>query len=84
MSIRVPCIVQYFPGVEKLRHVLHSLQHIINDDEDLTMIFPMLPLLAFKQPPKLKQTIIHSKLPSLQENINHNTTQPVMATSARH
>eukprot|EP00061_Rhincodon_typus_P003389 g19965.t1 len=75
-SDRVPFVVQYFPAVEKLCHVLHSLQHIIDDDEHLTNIFPMPPLLAFKQPPNLKQTIVCSKLPSLQDNINHNTVQP--------
>eukprot|EP00061_Rhincodon_typus_P007383 g29031.t1 len=25
----VPFVIQYFPGAEKLRHVLHSLQHVI-------------------------------------------------------
>eukprot|EP00061_Rhincodon_typus_P003744 g20869.t1 len=55
MTDRVPFIVQYFPGVEKLGHVLHSLQHIINDNEYLTKIFPTPPLLTFKQPPNLKQ-----------------------------
>eukprot|EP00061_Rhincodon_typus_P003476 g20186.t1 len=69
-------IVQYFPGAEKLHHVLRSLQHIINDDELLTKIFPTPPLLAFKQPPNLKQAIVCRKLPSLQDNIDHNTTQP--------
>eukprot|EP00061_Rhincodon_typus_P009949 g33842.t1 len=37
---RVPFIVQYFPGVQKLHHVLRSLQHIIDDDEHLAKIFP--------------------------------------------
>eukprot|EP00061_Rhincodon_typus_P002962 g18934.t1 len=76
MSDRVLFTIQYFPGAEKLHHVLHSLQHIINDDEHLARIFPTPPLLIFKQPPNLKQTIICSKLPSLQDNIDHDTTQP--------
>eukprot|EP00061_Rhincodon_typus_P005975 g26130.t1 len=67
---------QYFPGAEKLRHVLCSLQHIIDDDEHLAMIFPMPPLLAFKQLSNFEQTIVHSKYPSLQDNINRNTIQP--------
>eukprot|EP00061_Rhincodon_typus_P015298 g42900.t1 len=37
---RVPFVVQYFPGVEKLHHVLRSLQHIIYDNEHLIKIFP--------------------------------------------
>eukprot|EP00061_Rhincodon_typus_P012195 g37777.t1 len=75
-SNKVPFIIQYFPGTEKLHHSLCSLQPIINDDEHLTKIFPMPPLLTFKQPPNLKQTIVLSKLPSLQDNIDHNTIQP--------
>eukprot|EP00061_Rhincodon_typus_P002785 g18458.t1 len=75
-SDRVPFIVQYFLGAEKLRHVLCSLQRIIDDDEHLAKIFPTPPLLAFKQLPNLKQTIVRSKLPSLQYNIDNNTIQP--------
>eukprot|EP00061_Rhincodon_typus_P017775 g46628.t1 len=55
---------------------MHSLQHVINDDEHLAKIIPTPPLLAFKQLLNLKQTIVHSKLLSLHENINHNTTKP--------
>eukprot|EP00061_Rhincodon_typus_P011114 g35898.t1 len=73
---RVPFVIQYFPGVEKLRHVLHSLQHAINDDEHLANIFVTPSFLTFKQPPNLKQTIVRSELPSLQDNIDRNTTQP--------
>eukprot|EP00061_Rhincodon_typus_P017683 g46481.t1 len=76
MTDRVPFVVQYFPRANNLHRVLHSLQHVINDNEHLTKIFPTPPLLTFKQPPKLKQTIVHSKLPSLQDNIDHITTQP--------
>eukprot|EP00061_Rhincodon_typus_P002919 g18817.t1 len=74
--IGYPSSSSTFPGVEKLRHVLHSLQHIIDDDEHLTKIFPMPPLLTFKQPPNLKLTIVCSKLPSVRNNIDHNTIQP--------
>eukprot|EP00061_Rhincodon_typus_P005457 g24990.t1 len=69
-------VIQYFLGMEKLHHVLRSLQNIINDDDRVTKIFPKPSLLTFKQPLNLKQAIVRSKLPSLQENINHNTTQP--------
>eukprot|EP00061_Rhincodon_typus_P005322 g24683.t1 len=76
MSDRVPFIVQYFTRAEKLCHALHCLKHIIDDDEHLINIFPTPSLFTFKQPPNLKQTIGHSKLPSLWDNIDHSTTQP--------
>eukprot|EP00061_Rhincodon_typus_P004364 g22402.t1 len=76
MSDRLPFVVQYFLGAEELCHVLCSLQHIVDDDEHLAKIFPTPPLLAFKQPLNLKQTIVRSKLPSLQGNIDHNTVEP--------
>eukprot|EP00061_Rhincodon_typus_P007920 g30076.t1 len=72
----VPFVTQYFPGAKKLRHVLRSLQHVIDDIEHLAKIFATPPLLAFKQTPNLKQNIVCNKLPSLQDNINHNTIQP--------
>eukprot|EP00061_Rhincodon_typus_P014490 g41531.t1 len=73
---RVPFVIQYFLGVEKLCPVLCSLQHITDDDEHLAKIFPSPPLLTFKQPLNLKQTIVHSKLPSLQDNIDYSNIQP--------
>eukprot|EP00061_Rhincodon_typus_P005578 g25265.t1 len=76
MTDRAPFIVQYFPGAEELRHVLHSLQHVIDDDEHLAKIIPTPPLLAFKQPPNLKQTIIRNKRSSVQDNVDYNITQP--------
>eukprot|EP00061_Rhincodon_typus_P007228 g28729.t1 len=76
MTDRELFIFQYLPGAEKLYHVLHSLQCITNDNEHLTKIFPMSPLHAIKQLLNLKQTIVCSKLPSLQDNIDHNTIQP--------
>eukprot|EP00061_Rhincodon_typus_P003687 g20720.t1 len=68
----VTFVILFIPGVEKLRHVLCS---IIDDDEHLAKIFPTPPLLAFKQPPNLKKTIVRNKLPSLQDNIDHDITQ---------
>eukprot|EP00061_Rhincodon_typus_P004306 g22266.t1 len=75
MSDRIPFVIQYFPGAKKLRHVLCSHQHIIDDDEHLAKIFLMPSFLIFKQPPNFKQTIVHSKLPSVQD-INHIPMQP--------
>ncbi|XP_078063671.1 uncharacterized protein LOC144489689 [Mustelus asterias] len=58
----VPVVVQYFPRAEKLQHLLRSLQHVIDEDEHLAKAIPTPPLLAFKQPHNLKQTIVRSKL----------------------
>ena len=55
-------VVQYFPGAEKLRHLLRSLQHVIDEDEHLAKAIPTPPLLAFKHPHNLKQTVVLSKL----------------------
>eukprot|EP00061_Rhincodon_typus_P003915 g21289.t1 len=46
----------------EVHHVLRSFQHIINDDEQLTNIFPM--------------SLLRIKLPMLQDNTDHNTIQP--------
>eukprot|EP00061_Rhincodon_typus_P014459 g41488.t1 len=54
---RVPFVIQYFLGAQKQCYVLHSLQHIVDDNEHLAKIFPTPPFLAFKQPPNLKQII---------------------------
>eukprot|EP00061_Rhincodon_typus_P015402 g43054.t1 len=72
--IEYPFVIQYFPGVGRLHHVLRSLQHIINDNEHLAKIIPMLPLLAFKQPPNLKQTIVPANYPAFRTSttIPHN------------
>eukprot|EP00061_Rhincodon_typus_P007536 g29318.t1 len=76
MTDRVPFVIQYFPGAEKLHYVLRRRQHVIDDDEQFAKIIPMPPLLGFKQLPSFKQTIVRSKLPSLQDNIDYNATQP--------
>eukprot|EP00061_Rhincodon_typus_P002885 g18740.t1 len=52
------------------------LQHIVEHDEHLTKILPAPLLLTFKQLPNIKQIIAHSKLPSLQANIEHSSIQP--------
>eukprot|EP00061_Rhincodon_typus_P017993 g46959.t1 len=72
---RVSFVIRYIPGAEKLCHVLRSLQHLIDDNEHLSKIFLMPLLLAFNQPPNFKHPIVRSKLPSLQDNIDHNIIQ---------
>eukprot|EP00061_Rhincodon_typus_P014512 g41572.t1 len=57
-SEEVVLLWHYCPRAEKLRHVLRSLQHVIVDDERHAKIIPTPLLLALKQPPNFKQTII--------------------------
>eukprot|EP00061_Rhincodon_typus_P005359 g24770.t1 len=49
---------------------------VIDNEEHLAKIIPTPLLFALKQPSNLTQTIICRKLPSLQDNIEHNTIQP--------
>ena len=49
---------------------------ILDGDEHFAKAIPTPRLLAFKQLHNLKQTIVRSKLPSLQEYSDHDTTQP--------
>ncbi|XP_067844434.1 uncharacterized protein [Heptranchias perlo] len=81
---RVPFVVQYFPGAEKLRHVLRSLQHVINDDEHLAMAIPTPQLLAFKQPPNLKQSSFAANYPAFRRKASTTPHNPATVTSARH
>ena len=64
-SERVPYVVQHFPSADNLRKVLRSLQHLLDDDTRLREVFPQRPILAIRQPPNLKQTLVRSKLPEM-------------------
>ncbi|XP_078054023.1 uncharacterized protein LOC144479231 [Mustelus asterias] len=69
-------IIQYFLGAKELQHLLRNLQHVIDEADHLTNAIPIPPLLVFKQPHNIKQTFVRSKLPNLQENSDHDITQP--------
>ena len=64
-QFRVPLVTTYFPGAEKLRHILRNLQHILDSDSKCREAFPHRPLLAIRQPPNLRQILVRSKLPDL-------------------
>eukprot|EP00061_Rhincodon_typus_P003673 g20683.t1 len=83
-SIRVPFVIQYFPGAEKLRHALHSLQHIIDDDEHLTKIFPMPSLLPPNNCQNLNRPVFAANYPAFRTTSTTTLYDPIMATSARH
>eukprot|EP00061_Rhincodon_typus_P006707 g27645.t1 len=74
---RVPFVAQHFPGTERLHHVLCSLQHVIDDDEHLAKFFRHFHFL----PSNNRQTL---NRPSFADNIDHDTNNPALATSARH
>eukprot|EP00061_Rhincodon_typus_P015534 g43259.t1 len=61
-------------SLERRNYVTFFAAFNVIDDKHLAKIISTPPILAFKQPPKLKQTILCSKLHSLQD-IDHNTTQ---------
>eukprot|EP00061_Rhincodon_typus_P009287 g32675.t1 len=48
MTDRVPFVIQYLVRAERLHHALHSLQHVIDNNEHLTKISALPPLLTFK------------------------------------
>ncbi|XP_068096634.1 uncharacterized protein [Hyperolius riggenbachi] len=59
---RIPIVVTYNPKLKTLRKILKALQPILHKDKRLKDVFPDLPLLAFRQPPNLRQMIIRSAL----------------------
>ncbi|XP_043542722.1 uncharacterized protein LOC122548258 [Chiloscyllium plagiosum] len=70
--------VQEFSCAKLQKCIIHRsrcdcLQQIIDEDEHLTKTLPAPPLLAFKRPPNLKQIMVRSKPPRLQDN---DTVQP--------
>lgn len=60
---RTPFVTTYFPGADQLRKTLRQTQHLIDSDPYLSEVLPQPPLLAIRQPPNLKRTLIRSKLP---------------------
>eukprot|EP00061_Rhincodon_typus_P006766 g27753.t1 len=77
---RIPFVIKYFPGAEKLCHVLRSFQQIIDDNEHLAKIFPT--------PPNNRQILNRPLFAANYSAFKTTSTitlyNPVMATSARH
>eukprot|EP00061_Rhincodon_typus_P011036 g35760.t1 len=75
---RVLFAIQYFPRAEKLRHVLCSLQHVVDDNEHLAKIIPT--------PPKNHQTLNRplptANHPAFRATSTKSPYNLVMATSA--
>ena len=65
---RVPLVVTYHPSLKPLRRILHQIHGLIEDDEDLKILFPDPPLVSFRQTDSL-----HNKL--VRSNQNRQTTE---------
>eukprot|EP00061_Rhincodon_typus_P017715 g46541.t1 len=79
MIDRVSFIVQYFPRVEKLHHVLCSLQHVIDDDKHLAKIilcFHFLPSNNCQALNRVQPGSLHSSPQITKHLIWYNTELP--------
>ena len=75
-SDRTPLIVTYHPHLNKLRNITRDLQHIFDEDPILSCIFPEPPILAFRQPPNLKNMLVRSRLSFVGEDDLRGSIQP--------
>ena len=64
---RIPLVVTYNPSMQHLKSIVRDLQPIIDNDPTLSKIFPDPPVIAYRQPPNLRNTLVKSKL-TLQPN----------------
>ena len=58
---RTPLVVTYDPSLVKLRKIARELQPLLDNDPYLSQIFPAPPVIAFRQPPNLRRTLVQSK-----------------------
>ncbi|XP_067832584.1 uncharacterized protein [Heptranchias perlo] len=81
---RVPFVVQYFPGAEKLRHVLRSLQHVINDDNTSLWPSPHLHYSPLNSHPTSNRPSFAANYPAFRRTASTTPHNPATVTSARH
>ncbi|XP_056418825.1 uncharacterized protein LOC130359365 [Hyla sarda] len=72
-SSRIPLVATYNPTLEEIRKIIKDLQPILAEDEVLKQIFPEPPILAFRQPPNLKQKLVNRKLPTETSDTDNGT-----------
>ena len=61
-SDRVPLVVTFNPQLSRIKKIYKSVQHIIDEDPVTKAIFPSPPIIAYRQPPSLKNILVKSKL----------------------
>eukprot|EP00061_Rhincodon_typus_P017163 g45737.t1 len=78
MTERVPFIIQYFAGAKKLRYVLRSLQHVINDNERLAQGHLYASISCLQTTTKLQRDhyLQQTTQPSGEQRPQHQTTLP--------
>ena len=59
---RIPLVTTYNPRATILRKIAKDLQPILEEDTATHTLFPNLPIIAFRQPPNLKNLLVKSKL----------------------
>eukprot|EP00061_Rhincodon_typus_P014100 g40915.t1 len=84
MTDRVLFVIQYFPGAEKLCHVLRSPQHVIDDNEHLTKASPRLHFSPLNNRQTLNRPSFAANYPAFRTTSTTTLYNPVMASSARH
>ncbi|KAJ7316990.1 hypothetical protein JRQ81_003152 [Phrynocephalus forsythii] len=73
---RTPLVVTYSPQVRPLTCILNDLQPIHNKNTPLYKALGGRPILAYRQPPKLKQILIHTTYTRLENSNMDNGTRP--------
>ena len=57
----------FLPHLQYINRILRQLQPIL-DIPYLSSLFPLPPIVSYRQPPKLRKLLVHSKLPSIDDN----------------
>ena len=64
---RVPFVLTYQPHFQHINRILRQLQPMLDNDPYLSPLFPLPPIISYRQPPKLRNLLVHSKLPSVDD-----------------
>jgi len=61
---RIPLVVNYNPTLHKVKKISRELQNVLNEDTVMKGLFPQPPIIAYRQPPNRKRTLVRSRLES--------------------
>ncbi|XP_053881423.1 uncharacterized protein LOC128835776 [Malaclemys terrapin pileata] len=67
---RTPLAITYSPQLKPLQHIIHDLPPILENDPSLSQTLGGRPVLAYRQPPNLKQILTSNYTP------HHSNTNP--------